>query len=294
MRVGIDVGGTTVKIGFIENHKIINRLVVETNKDTLFDDIFLTINEYASNNNISIDGIGFGLPGHVDGLHIDKLPNIGIYDVDLLPIGKKYFPNINIYATNDANAAALGELLNDNDVKSAYMITLGTGVGGGLVIDSKVRDGFHSNCGEIGHIYVDFNHNYQCTCGLKGCLETVASATGIVRLANEYYDGFKTSIDKKNMSAKTVLDAAKENDELGLFVLDYIAESLGRAIATIELCVDVSRIYIGGGVSDAGDILIAKIKTYYKRYAHYAIKDLEITKAKLGNDAGMLGAAYLF
>ena len=96
------------------------------------------------------------------------------------------------------------------------------------------------------------------------------------------------------MSAKTILDAAKKNDELGLFILNYVSESLGRAIATIELSVDVERIYIGGGVSDAGDILINKIKEYYKNYSHYAIKDLEITKAKLGNDAGMLGAAYLY
>lgn len=294
MRIGIDVGGTTVKIGFIDNYKIIDRLVVETKKETLFDDIFESIKKYVDKNNISIDGIGFGLPGHVNDTYIDKLPNIGIYDLDIKPIANKYFPNINIYTTNDANAAALGESLNDNDVKSAYMITLGTGVGGGLVIDSKVRNGYHANCGEIGHIYVDFNHNYQCTCGLKGCLETVASATGIVRLANDYYDGFKTSINRNNMSAKTIIDAAKNNDELGLFVLDYISESLGRAIATIELAVDVERVYIGGGVSDAGDILINRIKEYYKRYAHYAIKDLEITKAKLGNDAGMLGAAYLF
>ncbi len=295
MRVGIDVGGTTVKIGFIDDYKIIHRLVVETNKDTLFDDIFIAIKKYAEDNNIDITGIGFGLPGHVSNTYIDKLPNIGIYDLDIAPIANKYFPNIDIYTTNDANAAALGELLNDKDnVKSAYMITLGTGVGGGLVIDSKVINGFHANCGEIGHIYVDFNHNYQCTCGLKGCLETVASATGIVRLGNEYYNQFNTKIDKKNMTAKSILDAAKQNDELGLFILNYISESLGRAIATIELCVDVERIYIGGGVSDAGDILINRIRDYYKKYSHYAIKDLEITKAKLGNDAGMLGAAYLF
>ena len=295
MRVGIDVGGTTVKIGFIEDYKIIYRLVVETKKDTLFDDIFGAIKSFVKEKDIDISEIGFGLPGHVSGTYIDKLPNIGIYDLDIAPIANKYFPNVNIYTTNDANAAALGELLNDkDDVKSAYMITLGTGVGGGLVINSKVINGFHANCGEIGHIYVDFNHNYQCTCGLKGCLETVASATGIVRLANDYYDQFKTSIDKNNMSAKTILDAAKKNDELGLFILNYVSESLGRAIATIELCVDVERIYIGGGVSDAGDILINKIKEYYKNYSHYAIKDLEITKAKLGNDAGMLGAAYLF
>ena len=295
MRVGIDVGGTTVKIGFIDNYKIIDRLVVETKADTLFDDIFNAIKEYVDKNNINITGIGIGLPGHVNNTYIDQLPNIGIKDLDIKPIINKYFNNIKVYTTNDANAAALGELIYDNKKdSSAYMLTLGTGVGGGLIIDGKIRNGSHANCGEIGHIFIDPVHNFNCTCGLTGCLETVASATGIVKLANTYYDKYKTNIDKNNITAKTVIDAARLNDELGLFVLNYVAKSLAIAIATIELAVDVDVFYIGGGVSAAGDILINKIKEYYLKYSHYAIKNVEIKKAKLGNDAGMLGAAYLW
>jgi glucokinase len=295
MRLGVDVGGTTVKVGFIDNYKIVDRLVVETKKETLFQDVCEKVLAYAKEKNYKIDGIGVGLPGHVVGTLIDKLPNVGIENYDIKPVFNKYFPDAKVYATNDANAAALGELLADGDNKaSAYMITLGTGVGGGLVIDGRVRDGSHSNCGEIGHMFVDYVHNYKCSCGLNGCLETIASATGIVRVAKEYYNQFETKLDKDKLGGKAIMDAARENDPLGLFVLDVVADALGRAISIIELAVDVDVFYIGGGVSNAGDILIDKITSYYKRYAHYAIKDVSIKRAKIGNDAGMLGAAYLW
>jgi glucokinase len=295
MRIGVDVGGTTVKVGFIDNYQIVDRLVVETKKETLFDDVFTAIKDYVKKKNYAVDGIGIGLPGHVIGTCIDKLPNVGIENLELKPIVAKYFPNVKLACTNDANAAALGELLADDNKKaSAYMITLGTGVGGGLVIDGKVRDGSHSNCGEIGHMFVDYVHNYKCSCGLNGCLETVASATGIVRVAREYQKQFKTSLTGELNSAKAVIDAAKQGDPLGLFVLDYLSDALGRAISIIELAVDVDTFYIGGGVSNAGDILINKINDYYQRYSHYAVKDVKIKRAKLGNDAGMLGAAYLW
>jgi glucokinase len=295
MRLGVDVGGTTVKVGFIDNYKIVDRLVVETKKETLFQDVCEKVLAYAKEKNYKIDGIGVGLPGHVVGTLIDKLPNVGIENYDIKPVFNKYFPDAKVYATNDANAAALGELLaDDSKTKSAYMLTLGTGVGGGLVIDGRVRDGSHSNCGEIGHMFVDYVHNYKCSCGLNGCLETIASATGIVRLAKEYYNQFETKLDKDKLGGKAIMDAARENDPLGLFVLDVVADALGRAISIIELAVDVDVFYIGGGVSNAGDILIDKITSYYKRYAHYAIKDVSIKRAKIGNDAGMLGAAYLW
>ena len=295
MRIGVDVGGTTVKVGFIDNYQIVDRLVVETKKETLFEDVFTAIKDYVKKKNYAVDGIGIGLPGHVVGTCIDKLPNVGIENLELKPIVAKYFPNVKLACTNDANAAALGELLADDNKKaSAYMITLGTGVGGGLVIDGKVRDGSHSNCGEIGHMFVDYVHNYKCSCGLNGCLETVASATGIVRVAREYQKQFKTSLTGELNSAKAVIDAAKQGDPLGLFVLDYLSDALGRAISIIELVVDVDTFYIGGGVSNAGDILINKINDYYQRYSHYAVKDVKIKRAKLGNDAGMLGAAYLW
>lgn len=293
MRFGIDVGGTTVKIGLVDNNQVIDSYQIKTKKETLFDDVCNSVKEYIKNNKIdNVEFIGFGLPGNVIDNYIYNLPNVGLRDIDLKEIISKHFPNIKMASTNDANAAALGEALYDNKYKSSYMITLGTGVGGGLVIDGKVIDGAHAACGEIGHSYIDFVHNFSCSCGLKGCLETVTSATGVVRLAKHYYDKFKTSIPKE-MSCKDVFDAAKENDELGLFVLDMVGKYLGIALANIAVTVDVECFYIGGGVAACGQILIDAIQKYYKEYSHYAVKNTEIKLAKLGNTAGMLGAAYI-
>lgn len=293
MRFGIDVGGTTVKIGLVDNNQVIDSYQIKTKKETLFDDVCNSVKEYIKNNKVdNVEFIGFGLPGNVIDNYIYNLPNVGIKNVNLKEIVFKYFPNIKMASTNDANAAALGEVLHDNKYKSSYMITLGTGVGGGLVIDGRVIDGAHAACGEIGHSYIDFVHNFSCSCGLKGCLETVTSATGVVRLAKYYYDKYKTSIPKE-MSCKDVFDAAKENDELGLFVLDMVGKYLGIALANIAVTVDVECFYIGGGVAACGQILIDSIKKYFKEYSHYAVKNTEIKLAKLGNTAGMLGAAYI-
>ena len=294
MRVGIDVGGRSVKVGFVENNQIVDTLVVKTVAEGLFDKVLEEIKKYVEENNITVEGIGYGIPGHVVNNVIDRMPNINIYNFDLEGITKKYFPNALIKSTNDANAAALGEMIYNGEYNSCYMITLGTGVGGGLVLDKMVRNGFKSNCGEVGHMLIDFKHMFKCSCGLKGCLETVASAQGIERLARHYFKKYNTKLDYDNLTAKDVFDAAKENDELGSFVLDLVSKYLGMAIANINLAVDVECFYIGGGVAACGNILLDKVKKYYKEYAHYAIKDTDIELAKCGNKAGMLGAAYLW
>ena len=294
MRIGIDVGGTTVKIGLIDDKRIIKSYEIKTKRDSLFDDIFNSLIETLKDYNKTLDdmeNIGFGLPGNVVNNHIVQLPNIGIKDLNLNVVAKKY-TNIPVKSSNDANCAALGEDINDGNLESSYFITLGTGVGGGYVINHKLIDGAHNACGEIGHIKID-KHNYACTCGLKGCLETVASATGIVRLAKEYKNDYESNIDFNNITAKAVIDAAKQNDPLGLFVLDYVSEALGRALSIITVACDVKCIYIGGGVSKAGNILLDGVKKYYMEYAFYACKNTEIKLAALLNDAGMLGAAYL-
>ncbi len=293
MRCGIDVGGTTVKIGFIDNYKIVDSYSIPTVKDTLFDDVFKSIKEYCLKNSINLEAIGMGIPGNVRNNIIVKMPNIKLENVDLNNISKKYFPNIVIKASNDANCAALGETLVDKDkVKSSYFITLGTGVGGGYVYDGKVVDGVNAACGEVGHMFIDHIHNFKCGCGLTGCLETVTSATGIVRLAKHYYKEFNTTIPS-DMTAKDVFDKAKEKDPLGVFVLEMVSEYLARALSNIATVVDVECFYIGGGVSKCGNILTDCIKKYYDKYAFYAVKNTEIKLAKLGNDAGMIGAAYL-
>ena len=295
MRIGVDVGGTTVKIGVADNYKIIDKFVVKTKKESLFQDVLEGIKEHLGADINKVEFIGFGLPGHAEDGFVYKLTNVeGVENVDLRALCNSYFPGIPMGTTNDANAAALGEALNDpNNPESSYLLTLGTGVGGGYVYNHKVIDGKHNSCGEIGHMFIDYKHNYKCNCGLTGCLETVASATGIVRLAKEYYSDYKTTLNKDTMSAKDVFDAAKQGDELGLYVLDLVGMYLGRGLAAIGCTTDPEVFYIGGGVSAAGQILIDKITEYYKKYAFYSMKDTRITLARMGNDAGMLGAAYI-
>ena len=288
MRFGVDVGGTTVKLGVFEGKELIDSFSITTTKETLFDDIKDAIKAYSKD----IEFIGFGLPGHVINNYIYNLPNIGIKNFDLNEYMEKEFPGIKFASTNDANAAALGEQIADGKYASSYMITLGTGVGGGLIIDNKLINGSHGNCGEIGHMVID-KHDYQCSCGLKGCLETVASATGIVRLAKHYKDQYKSNIDFDNISAKAVFDAAKEGDELGSFVFDYVSDILARTIAILAVSVDVECIYIGGGVAAVGQVLIDRIKEKYTNYSHYAVKKLEIKLASVGNKAGIIGAAFI-
>ena len=293
MRFGVDVGGTTVKIGVCSDKKVVDTFVVKTTVENLFKDIFEGIKNYAKEHNGTVDIIGFGIPGVVIDNVIVKMPNIGLTNVDLNKEVKKYFSDAKIAVTNDANAAALGEALVGEKSSSSYMITLGTGVGGGYIIDDKVIAGPHAATGEIGHMYIDSVHEFKCNCGLKGCLETVASATGIVRLANYYFDKYETRLNKETMSAKDVMDAARDKDPLGLKVLDIVGEALGRALSIIAVACDVDVFYIGGGVSAAGSILIDAIKKYYDKYSFFALKDVRIELAKLGNTAGMLGAAYL-
>jgi len=288
MRIGIDVGGTTVKIGYIENREIIKSFAIPTKKETLFEDIYNAIKDEKN-----VEFIGFGLPGTVKNNYIVNLPNIGIKDVDINKEFKIYYPNINILSTNDANAAALGEAIKASKFKSTYFITLGTGVGGGYVYNGSLVNGTHSCAGEVGHSFIDPLHNFKCTCGLSGCLETVSSATGVVRLARTYKDKFKSNIDFDTISCKKVFDAAKENDELGLYVVNLMADYLGIALANIAVTCDVDAFIIGGGVMAAGDFLLDKIKESFKKHAHYGVRETEIYKASLGNLAGMLGAAYL-
>ena len=295
MRIGVDVGGTTVKIGIADNKKIIDKFVVVTKKESLFQDICEGILEHINGKGYEIEFIGFGLPGHVVDGYIYRLTNVeGIENVDLRALVHEYFPGVEVGTTNDANAAALGEALNDEaNPTSSYLLTLGTGVGGGYVVNGRIVDGHHNSTGEVGHMFIDYVHQYKCNCGLCGCLETVASATGIVRLAREYFDKYETRLDRATMSAKDVFDAAKNGDKLGEAVLDMVGMYLGRGLAAIASATDPEVFYIGGGVSACGQILIDTISKYYKKYAFYSMKETRITIAKMGNDAGMLGAAYI-
>ena len=293
MKFGVDIGGTTVKIGVVQGTEIIDSYVVVTKAETLFDDVCLSIKKYMEDHNISeIEGIGFGVPGNIIDNYIYLLPNIGIRNLDLIKTVSKYFPDVKIAGGNDANVAALGEMMYHNEYKNACMLTLGTGVGCGIVLNGKILEGVHGAGGEVGHMLVADEYNFDCGCGLKGCLETVASATGVVRLAKYHKSEYKTILGD-DFSAKDVFDAARDGDELAYFVVDKVCYYLAKAISLLAVTVDVDVYYIGGGVSKAGAILIDGIKKHYERISFFAVRKVEIQAAHLLNDAGMLGAACL-
>ena len=294
MVFGIDVGGTTVKIGLVDNNNnIVDKYEIRTCGETFIEDICNSLKKYMEEHNIDkIDGIGFGLPGNVIDNYIYNLPNMGVKNVDLVKEVSKYFPGVKIEGQNDANVAALGEMLYHNEYKSACMLTLGTGVGAGIVVDGKLIQGSHGNGGEAGHMVIADDYNFQCSCGLKGCLETVASATGVVRLAKYHRNEYETKLNEE-FTCKDVFDLAKENDPLCSFVVDKLGYYIAKCMSILSVTVDVDVFYVGGGVSKAGDILINTIKKHYANLSHFAVKNVKIEAAQLLNDAGMLGAAGL-
>lgn len=298
---GIDIGGTTVKIGLFDiNKNLIKKWEIITrtgeNGALLFQDI-----EQSVISNTALDeviGYGFGIPGPVINNFVDIAVNLGLQNVDIYESLKNVLQNDNIHAANDANVAALGEALYGagKGQKDVVMMTLGTGVGGGFVVDSKVVEGHHGCGGEIGHMVIDPNIDITCNCGNKGCLETVASATGIRNLYYEMkktYYGTSSLYNLKLPSAKAIIDAAKHGDELAVKVVDKASYYLGYACSIIAVTSNPSSIVFGGGVSKAGEFLMEKIRFNFSKYAFGPSIDTKIVEASLGNDAGMYGAMQL-
>ncbi|HPJ24258.1 MAG TPA: ROK family protein, partial [Bacillota bacterium] len=207
-------------------------------------------------------------------------------------------PEIIIRVGNDANVAAAGEMYKGvaQGYKNVVMFTIGTGVGGGIIIDGKLVEGVNGSGGELGHIIVDFKHNYPCKCGKHGCLETVASATGIVNIAKETlikHKNYSPLRRYESFSAKKVIDHAKAGDYISKRVMDESMRYLALAMATVSLTVDPAIVVIGGGVSNAGDYIVELVEKYYYEMVNPFIKKAKISVAQLGNDAGIYGCAYL-
>lgn len=303
---GIDVGGTTVKLGlFTENGEVIDKWEIVTDKENngekILPDIAKAVLAKQEEKNIKkedIRGLGIGVPGPVtsDG-KILKAANLGwgIFNVEE---ALSELTGLKVKAGNDANVAALGEMWKGGGkgFENIVMITLGTGVGGGVINEGKIVTGANGAGGEIGHIHVEDDETDCCGCGNRGCLEQYASATGVVRLAKKImqtYDGPSLLKDAKEITAKTVFDAVKQNDELACQIAEKFGKYLGEAMANVAVVVNPQAFVIGGGVSKAGEILIDYIKKYYMAVAFSACKNTEFTMAQLGNDAGIYGAAKL-
>ena len=303
---GIDVGGTTVKCGLfqtdgtlLEHWEIPTR--TENCGDQILPDVARAILDKLSEKNISkedVEGVGIGIPGPVD-----EKGNVSCA-VNLYwgykPVAQELreLTGLPAMAGNDANVAALGEAWKGaaEGSKNIVLATLGTGVGGGIIINGKIVAGSHGAGGEIGHANMNTDETEKCNCGNKGCLEQVASATGIVRTAK--MELARTDEDsvlkgKAKLTAKDVLDAFKAGDAAACRIMDRVGETLGRALAVFACVVDPETIVLGGGVSKAGQPLVDCVQKFDKEYAFSACKDTPIVLASLGNDAGIYGAARM-
>jgi glucokinase len=294
VKIGIDIGGTTIKLGLIENLKLINSVTVPTIKNHIFEAIDNGLKLLLETNKVklkSIGAIGITLPGPVVNHQVEETANLKLEIKDLkAAIIKKY--NIDKVAIlNDANAAALGETtLNSNHHKITCFITLGTGVGGGVIYDGKLLDGFSGVGFEIGHLPIGSNYGLKCGCGNEDCLETVASAKGLSNLVKILKPTNSSKITTRS-SSKDIFDAAKAGDKFAIKVVDKWAEYLAKGMYMISLTANPSLFIIGGGISKAGSYLINKLKDkYLKVIAFNSLSKVEIKLAQLGNDAGMIGA----
>ena len=299
---GVDVGGTTIKMGFFETDgKLLDKWEIKTNTANggaeILSDIAKGIDNKLAQEGISksdVQGVGVGVPGPVrgDGV-VNRCVNLGWGTVNVAEeLGS--LTGLTVKVGNDANVAALGELWQGGakGCKDAVMVTLGTGVGGGVIIDGKIVAGFHGAGGEIGHITVNPDEIEACNCGQYGCLEQYASATGIVRMAKRKLAKTDDATVLRNydpLTAKDIFDEAKNGDEVAKELVDELGEILGSALSNLACVVNPEAIVIGGGVSKAGKILIDTVQDHFKETAFYALKDTRFEIATLGNDAGMYG-----
>ncbi|SDN07802.1 ROK family glucokinase [Sediminibacillus halophilus] len=308
--VGVDIGGTTVKLAIIkETGDIVEKWEIETNLEnsgsSIPEDIWSSVAQKLETIGLQssdLIGIGAGAPGFVDtdSGTVAVAVNIGWKDFALAD-KLENLSGLPAVVDNDANIAALGEnwLGAGNQAENLVAVTIGTGVGGGIIANGQVINGVNGTAGEIGHITVETD-GAPCNCGRNGCLETVASATGIARQAEQYINSAQETILKTvykengKVTAKDVFDSAAAGDKVSEAIIDRVTDVLGLAIANAATVVNPSKIVIGGGVSKAGEQLLIPLRKAFDKYALPRISEgVEFVTAKLGNDAGVIGAVYL-
>lgn len=306
---GIDIGGTTVKMGLfdekgdmLEKWEIVT--IKENNGENILPDIVKSIKEKNSEKSIETDdilGIGMGVPGPIteDG-RVLKCANLGWGIFSVADEMSKLTGVKKVKVGNDANVAALGEQWRGGGrgFDNIVMVTLGTGVGGGIIMNGKILTGENGAAGEIGHITVNPKETLTCGCGCKGCLEQYSSATGVIRLAKERLEASDKPSELRKFAddeigGKEVFDAYKAGDELAAEAVDEFAAYLGMGLGNVASVVDTQAFVIGGGLSKNGPIVIELIKKQYEKNVMFALKNTEFRLAELGNDAGMYGAVRM-
>ncbi len=303
---GVDLGGTTVKIAYFDEsgamlHKWEIPTVTANEGTQILPDIAAAVNGYLAQigeSKENIIGIGIGVPGPVDGKGVvNKCINLG-WGVFNIQDALSELTGLPVRAGNDANMAALGESWKGGGQGCDNMVlaTLGTGVGGGIIVDGKPVSGVHGAAGEIGHLVLEPHETEKCGCGKRGCVEQYCSATGIVRLAKKYLsqnaaDSPLRSIE--NLTCKDVFDAGKAGDSAALAILEQVYDYMGQFLANVCCTVDPEIVVLGGGVSKAGQPLLDGAKRYFDGYIFHASKGIRFALASLGNDAGAYGAFKL-
>lgn len=303
---GVDIGGTTIKIGLFETTgNLLEKWEIPTrtqeNGIYILNDIADAIALKMAENDISdknVEGIGVGVPGPVgDDGTVYKCVNLG-WNVFNVSIELERMTGFKVKVGNDANVAALGEMWQGGGkgYKNLVMVTLGTGVGGGVIIDEKIVSGNDGAAGEIGHLHVKDREPEACGCGSHGCLEQYASANGIARVTKKYLEEHDDETILRNspeITSKVIFDAAKLGDAVAVKMVEDTAKLLGRGLALVACVVNPQVFVIGGGMSKAGDLLIETIQKYYQEYAFHACKNTFFKLADLGNDAGIYGGVRM-
>ena len=303
---GIDLGGTTVKIAYFdETGNMLEKWEIPTvtanGGSQILPDIAASIRQFMDAHNIAdtaVLGLGIGVPGPVNSKGIvNKCINLGwgVFNIADELTKLTGFP---VKAGNDANVAALGEFWKGGGMgcNNVVFITLGTGVGGGIVIEGNLLHGAHGSGAELGHMVLNRNETVPCNCGKYGCVEQYCSATGIVRMAKQYLAGNSVSSALnaiENLTCKDIFDAAKAGDEAANAILEQVYAHLGEFLGNVCSVVNPEMVVIGGGVSKAGQVLIDGIVPHFHKYVFHAASKVEFALASLGNDAGAYGAFKL-
>ncbi len=304
--IGVDIGGTTVKLGVFDRlGQAVEKWEIPTIKEDqgshILPDIAASIKDKLKSLELTeadILGVGVGAPGPVDADGtVYRAVNLG-WDVFNIPQALRTYLNLPVKAANDANVAAFGEMWQGGGKGHANIVavTLGTGVGGGIIVNGSILTGATGAGGEIGHIHIEDNEPEPCGCQNHGCLEQYASATGLVRLA-----GRRLARDQEpsvlrscsELSAKAVWDAVKEKDRVAIQIAEQFGEYLGKGLAAVAAVANPEVFVIGGGVSKAGEILFDYIRPAYEKYVFQGCRNARFALATLGNDAGIFGAAGL-
>ena len=303
---GVDLGGTTVKLAYFnEQGDLLHKWEIPTNTadhgSRILPDIAAAINGYLLENQISKDaiiGIGIGVPGPVSSKGVvNKCVNLG-WGVFNIAEELSALTGLSVKAGNDANVAALGEYWKGGGAgcENMIMATLGTGVGGGIVVDGRVLHGAHGSGGEIGHLVMNRDEQERCGCGKRGCAEQYCSATGVSTLAKRQLaanDAPSSLRSLEKIMAKDVFDAAAAGDTIAKAALEQYFAYLGEFLANLSSMIDPEVIVLGGGVCKAGQVLLDGIEPHFHKYVFHAASQVRFTIAKLGNDAGAYGAFKL-